>query len=321
MLPSLTELIAARNLLASYISPTPQYPWPLLCEAFGGTLWMKHENHLPTGAFKLRGGLVYCAELKARGAAKNGIVTATRGNHGQSIAYAAGKNGLSATIVVPEGNSAEKNAAMRALGAELIVTGHDFQAASEYAEALAQERNAHKVPAFHHQLIAGVASYTLELFEAAGELDAVFVPIGMGSGASAVAAARNALGLRTRIIGVVSAHATAYAEGFRSGTVCERPVSTQLADGLACRATDPQALAILRRELDDILCVSDTEVAAAMRLIFSSTHNVAEGAGAAALAGAIQVRGRYAGRRVGVVLTGGNVDSAVFARVLQPDIF
>jgi threonine dehydratase len=316
-LPTTAELTDARNLLARHLVPTPQYRWPMLARTLGAEIWLKHENHLPTGAFKMRGGLVYCSGLRMRGEAQGGIVTATRGNHGQSIAYAAREYGLRATIVVPEGNSREKNAAVQALGAELIVGGHDFQAAREYAASLAQTRNAHRIPPFHRDLVAGVASYALELFEAAGELDIVFVPIGMGSGACAVAAARNALGLRTKIVGVVSSHARAYADAFFSGEICERPVSTQLADGLACRSTDPDALAILRRELDEIVCVSDDEIAAAMRLLFSCTHNVAEGAGAASLAAALQCRERCAGRRIGVVLTGGNVDADVFAEVLR----
>jgi threonine dehydratase len=316
-LPTAAELINARNLLARHLVPTPQYRWPMLAKALGAEVWLKHENHLPTGAFKLRGGLVYCSGLE-RGETRGGIVTATRGNHGQSIAYAAREYGLRATIVVPEGNSREKNAAMQALGAELIVKGHDFQASREFAASLAEARKAHRIPAFHRDLVAGVATYALELFEAAGALDMIFVPVGMGSGACAVAAARNALGLRTKIIGVVSSHARAYADAFLSGEVCDRPVDTRLADGLACRSTDPDALAILLRELDEIVCVGDDEVAAAMRLLFSCTHNVAEGAGAASLAAAFQRRESCAGRRVGIVLTGGNVDADVFAEVLRP---
>ncbi|MFO1335829.1 MAG: threonine dehydratase [Piscinibacter sp.] len=319
-LPDRDALLSALELVRQAMPPTPQQRWPLLDARCGAQVWVKHENHTPVGAFKLRGGLVYIEGLKRREPRLREVVSATRGNHGQSIAFAAARHGLAATIVVPRGNSVEKNAAMRALGAELIEHGEDFQAAREHAAALAAARGAHMVPSFHADLVRGVASYWMEFFGhfTRGEApEAVFVPIGLGSGICACAAARAATGVATRIVGVVSAHAQAYRLSFEAGVPVEAPVSTQLADGMACRVAEPDALAIIRREVDEIVSVSDDEVAQAMRALFADTHNVAEGAGAAALAALLQQRERWAGRRVGLALSGGNVDSAVFARVLS----
>lgn len=309
------ELDAARAVVQAAMPPTPQQRWPLLEARLGAEVWVKHENHTPVGAFKLRGGLVYVDALRRREPSVRALMSATRGNHGQSIAFAAARHGLKATIVVPHGNSVEKNAAMRALGAKLIEHGDDFQAAREHAIALAQRSGAHMVPSFHPDLVRGVATGWLEFF-AATQPDLVYVPIGLGSGLCACAAARAASGARTRIVGVVSAHADAYLQSWRAGRVIEAPVSTRLADGMACRVPEAAALETIRREADDVIAVSDDEVAAAMRALFADTHNVAEGAGAAALAGALQQRGRRAGRSIGLVLSGGNVDSAVFAGVL-----
>jgi len=315
------SLDAARRVVAAAMPPTPQQRWPLLDARVGAAVWVKHENHAPVGAFKLRGGLVYFDALRRREPGCRGVISATRGNHGQSVGYAARRHGLAATIVVPHGNSVEKNAAMRALGVELIEHGSDFQAAREHASALAAREGLHLVPSFHDDLVRGVASYWLELFEAtaaAGEPpDVVFVPIGQGSGVCACVAARRASGARARIVGVVSAHATAYLDSLRAGRLVESPVTTQLADGMACRLPDAEALEVIRREVDDVVAVTDAEVAAAMRALFADTHNVAEGAGAAALAAALQQRGRWAGRRIGLPISGGNVDSDVFARVLE----
>ena len=299
--------------------PTAQQRWPLLDAQLGAKVWVKHENHGAVGAFKLRGGLVYFDGLRRREPELRGVISATRGNHGQSVAFAARRNGLAASIVVPHGNSLEKNAAMRALGAELIEHGDDFQAAREHAAQLAGERSLHYVPSYHDDLVRGVASYWLEFFGAirADEMpEVVFVPIGLGSGICACVAARAYAGVKTRIVGVVSTLATAYQQSFRAGRPIESPVTTQLADGVACRVPDPQALAVIRGEVDDVISVDDQEVAAAMRLLFATTHNVAEGAGAVALAGLWQQRERFGGRSVGIVLTGGNVDSEVVARVL-----
>jgi len=306
---------SAQRLVRDAFAPTPQQSWPLLDERVGASVWVKHENHTPVGAFKLRGGLVYFDALRRREPDCRGVISATRGNHGQSVGFAARRHALAATIVVPHGNSREKNAAMRALGVELIEHGDDFQAAREHAIGLAAERGLHMVPSFHDDLVRGVATYWIEFFEAV-EPDVVFVPIGQGSGICACAAARAHTGVRTRIAGVVSAHATAYQQSYRAGHVVEAPVTTRLADGMACRIPDAQALDVIRREVDDVIAVSDAEVADAMRALFADTHNVAEGAGAASLAGALQQRERWAGRCVGVTISGGNVDSAVFASVL-----
>ncbi len=314
-LPDADSLDAACRTVYAAMTPTPQQRWPLLEQRLGAEVWVKHENHTPVGAFKLRGGLVYCDALRRREPGCRAVVSATRGNHGQSVAVAARRVGMTATIVVPRGNSVEKNAAMRAHGAELIEHGEDFQAAREHAIRLAAERGAHMVPSLHADLVAGVASCWLEFFGVT-QPEVVFVPIGLGSGLCACAAARARTGARSRIVGVVSAHAPAYLESFRAGRVVEAAVSTVLADGMACRVPEAQALEVIRREVDDVIAVSDAEVAAAMRALFADTHNVAEGAGAAALAGALQQRDRWAGRSIGIALTGGNVDSAVYARVL-----
>jgi threonine dehydratase len=306
----------AQRIVRDVFPPTPQQRWPLLEQRLGTTVWVKHENHTPVGAFKLRGGLVYMNGLRRRLPQCRGVVTATRGNHGQSIGFAARREGMVATIVVPHGNSVEKNAAMRALGVELVVHGDDFQAAREHAAQLAERHGLHAVPSFHDDLVRGVATAWVEFFEAT-QPDIVVVPIGLGSGICACAAARAHTGVRTRIVGVVSAHATAYLDSFRSGRLLEAAVSTQLADGMACRRPDAAALEIIRREVDDIVAVTDDEIAAAMRLLFASTHNVAEGAGAASLAAVLQQRERWAASRIGIVISGGNVDSDVFARVLQ----
>ena len=310
------EIESALRIVHAVMPATPQYAWPLLAEALGSEVWVKHENHTPLGAFKVRGGLTYLHALAERGPACRGVISATRGNHGQSIAFAARRHGLTATIVVPQGNSVEKNAAMCALGAELVEQGADFQQAREHAAALAEQRGLHFVPSFHRDLVRGVATYWVEFFHAV-QPDVVFVPIGQGSGISACAAARAFAGAKaTRIVGVVSAHATAYLDSFRAGRAIEAPVTTQLADGMACRVPDAEPLALIRREVDDVIAVTDDEVAAAMRLMFSATHNAAEGAGAASLAAAMQQRERWRGRKVGVTLCGGNVDRAVFAKVL-----
>jgi threonine dehydratase len=314
-LPDRQALRSALDIVRAEMPPTPTIRWPLLEQRLGTTVFVKHENHTALGAFKLRGGAVYLHELLRREPGVRGVISATRGNHGQSIVRAAARHGLSATIVVPYGNSTEKNAAMRAMGATLVEHGDDFQQAREHAQSLAEAHGLHMVPSFHRDLVRGVASYWIEFFEQA-QPDVVLVPIGQGSGICACAAARACTGAASRIVGVVSAHATAYKDSFEAGRAIEAPVSTLLADGMACRVPDEEALAIIGREVDDIVAVTDDEVAEAMRIYFSDTHNVAEGAGAAPLAAALLQREAFAGRSLGLALTGGNVDRAVFARVL-----
>ncbi len=313
--PSLAELHAASGVVYATMPPTPQYQWPVLAEALDVDVWVKHENHAPTGAFKVRGGLVYMSAL-SRDRSVPGVMAATRGNHGQSVAFAAREHGIPVTIVVPRGNSVEKNAAMRALGAQLIEDGEDFQEASEIAAALAERDGLHRVPSFHPLLVQGVATYAHELFSVVPLLHTVNVPIGMGSGVCGTIAARDALGVRTEIVGVVSASAPAYALSLAEGRAISHAATTRIADGLACRTPDPRALAMLSAGLARVVQVTDDEVEAAMRVMFSATHNAAEGAGAAALAGLVQEREAMRGRRVAVVLSGGNVDANVFARVL-----
>lgn len=316
MLPSLAQLESAAELIHRLVPPTPQYSWPLLNAQAGCEVWVKLENHTPLGAFKMRGGLVYMDWLRRTQPQAAGVISATRGNHGQSLAFAARQFGFSAVVVVPRGNSREKNAAMRALGAELIEHGDDFHAADHRADELARERGLARMPSFDPLLVQGVGTYALELFRSAPPLDAVYVPVGWGSGACGLAAARNALGLATKIVGVVSAAAPATARSFATGSLVEVPAATRIADGIAISRPHPDAMQILRRQLERMVEVGDDVVEAAMRLLFSAAHNVAEGAGAAALAGLLQERERWHGRRVGVVLSGGNVDRALFAHVL-----
>jgi threonine dehydratase len=315
-LPTLQDIEDGARTVYREFQATPQYRWGLLSEALGAECWLKHENHTPVGAFKIRGGLTYFEQLRRNGALPKEVISATRGNHGQSIAWAARSHGVACTIVVPHGNSIEKNQAMRALGATLIEHGDDFQAAREHAIALGAERGAHMVPSFHTDLMRGVASYWLELLRAVPQLNVVYVPIGLGSGVCSAIAAKLALQHPVRVVGVVSAHATSYADSLAAGHVVPAPVSTELADGMACRVAEAEALPILAAHMDHIVKVSDTEVAHAMRLIFAATHNVAEGAGAAGFAAALQERAQLRGQVVGATLSGGNVDSAVFARVL-----
>ena len=316
MLPSLAEIEHAAEIVRGAMPPTPQYRWPLLAERAGCELWVKHENHTPIGAFKIRAGLVYMDWLKRTEPKATGVLAATRGNHGQSVTVAARCAGLKSVIVVPEGNSAEKNTAMRAQGAELIEHGHDFQAAFEYAQGLARERGLHPMPSFHPMLAHGTATYGLELLRAVPDLDTVYVPIGLGSGIGGMIAARDALGLKTKIVGVSSENAATYALSFAAGKPVPTNSADTMADGLACRVPDERAVQIINRGAERIVTVSDECIKAAMRVYYTDTHNIAEGAGAASLAALLQERERMKGKRVAVVLSGGNVDTAVYRKVL-----
>ncbi len=318
-LPALHDIEDAARVVYREFQATPQYRWGLSSQRLGTDCWIKHENHTPVGAFKLRGGLTYFDALKQGGELPAEVISATRGNHGQSIGWAARAHGVACTIVVPFGNSLEKNAAMRALGVTLIEHGRDFQESREFAVQLAAKRGAHMVPSFHADLLRGVATYWWEFMQAVPQLDVVYVPIGQGSGACAAIAAKLALKRSLRIVGVVSAHATTYADSLAAGQVVEAPVTTQLADGMACRIADPAALAILLPHLDRIVKVTDSEVAQAMRELYADTHNAAEGAGAASFAAAMKERAQLTGQVVGTTLCGGNVDSATLAKVLTTD--
>ena len=313
---SLTEIEDAARIVYAAMPPTAQYAWPLLAKRTGCDVWVKHENHTPIGAFKVRGGLVYMERLKKASSRVKGVVSATRGNHGQSIALAAARAGIAATIVVPNGNSVEKNAAMRAFGAELVEAGHDFDAARETAMRLAEQRGLAMVPSFHRDLVAGVASYGLELFRAAPALDTVYVPIGLGSGICGVISARNALSPATRVVGVVSTEAPAYALSFAAGKVIATNSANTMADGMAVRGPDAEALEVILKGADRIVQVSDAEVTAAMRAYYEDTHQLTEGAGAAPLAALLQERDRMTGKRVGLILSGGNIDRPVYLRAL-----
>jgi threonine dehydratase len=315
-LPSLEEVRETQSLIYAVMQPTPQISWPLLNEVLGAKVWVKHENHTPTGAFKARTAIAYAAALFRSGEEISGLITATRGNHGQAVALAGGRFGVPVTIVVPFGNSLEKNAAMRAQGAHLIEYGSDFEEARQHAARLAEEQGLHFVPNYHRSMVKAVASYWIELFQAVPDLDCVYVPVGMGSGICAGCAVRNGMGLRTKIVGVVSDGAPAYALSSAAGRVVEAPVTTQIADGMACRRPEENAVAIIRENADHLVLVSDSEIRRAMRIYFSTTHNLVEGAGAASLAAALKEQATLAGTRVGLIASGGNVDRQVFARVL-----
>jgi threonine dehydratase len=311
---SLEDMRRAHEVVLGALRPTPALSWPLLAERLGADVVVKHENHLPTGAFKVRGGLVYVDALTKREPATRGLVSASRGNHGQSLAFAGRRAGLKVKIFAPEGNSREKNAAMRALGADVVEFGHDFQDAREEAMRLAEARRLHMVPSFHRDLALGVSTYALELLNEHPDLDTLYVPIGQGSGICGCIAARDALGLRTDVVGVQSAEAPAYALSFDAGHVVRTNSADTFADGMATRVPDEEALAVLLKGAARIVLVSDQEIAAAIRAYWTDTHNLAEGAGAAALAAAMKERSRLKGRKVGLVLSGGNIDFDLFQR-------
>jgi threonine dehydratase len=314
---SLDELRAAGDLVHRHVPPTPQFEWPLLSSMIGARVLVKHENHTPTGAFKVRGGVVYMNRLERERPEVLGVVSATRGNHGQSMAFAGRVTGTPVTIVAPVGNSADKNASMRGWGAELIEYGHDFQAAREHAEALAVERGLEMVPSYHRDLVLGVATYGLELFEEIAELDAVYVPVGMGSGICALITARDLLGLDTEVIGVVAANAPAMALSFAAGSPVNTDTAATFIDGVACRVPDPDAIDVICRGAARIVEVPEDVCAEAVRVLYSTTHNVAEPAGAVATAALMMERQRQKGRRVATVLTGGNLDTALLRTIFS----
>src|ERR1700727_1753569 len=310
----LKQLEQAHEIVGEAMPPTPAHAWPLLSARLGATAVVKHENHPPIGAFKVRGGLVYVDRLKRERPDTPGLISATRGNHGQSLAFAARRYRVPVTIYAPHGNSTEKNRAMRAFGAKLVEHGDDFQAAAEEAARHARRDGLEFVRSFHPDLVMGVATYALELFRAARDLDVLYVPIGQGSGICGCILARDLLGLNTEIVGVQSTEAPSYALSFSAGTVVSTNSSNTLADGMATRVPDAGALAIIRKGASRIAQVTDDEVAAAIRAYWTDTHNLAEGAGAAALAAALQDKAKIRGKRVGLILTGGNIDFDLFRR-------
>jgi threonine dehydratase len=316
ILPSLDRIHEAQTVLRRYMLPTPQHSWPLLNKRLGTEAWVKHENHTTVGAFKMRGALVYVEWLRATRPEVRGVIAATRGNHGQGVAMAARLMGLQAVIVVPHGNSPEKNRAMAAQGAELLEHGHDFQESLEFAREVAKERGLAMIDSFHERLVMGTATYAMEFLESTPPLTRVYVPIGLGSSICGVCAARNALGLQTEVVGVVAKETPSYARSFAERRVVEAPAQTRIADGLACRTPNAAAMEVIWANVARIVEVADDEIEEAMRIYYEDTHNVAEGAGAAALAGALREE-QAAGNRIGIVLTGGNVDRKVYAQVLD----
>lgn len=315
-LPGKEEIEKAARIVYEAMQPTPQYTWPLMNARLGRELWIKHENCSPLGAFKVRGALVYFRRLRERGAEVRGAIAATRGNHGQAVAFAARREGIPVVVFVPHGNSVSKNAAMRGLGATVVEHGRNFDEAREQAARRAAADGLHFVPSFHEWLVAGAATYSYELLRAVADIDVAYVPIGMGSGICGMCAAREALGLRTEIVGVVSEHAPVYLKSFEQGKAVEWPAETKLADGMACGVAKPEAVEIICKHVARIVTVTDDQVAAAMRALFDDTHNVAEGAGAAGVAAILKENPR-GGKRAATILSGGNVDRKLFAEVLQ----
>ena len=311
-LPTLEEINAAASLIREYIPCTPQYRWPLLCERCEADVWVKHENHSPIGSFKIRGGITYMASGHYEQ-----VITATRGNHGQSVAYAAQLFGCKATVVIPHGNSKAKNEAMRALGANLIEHGRDFSEALNFAGREAKERKLHFVPSFDRKLVVGVSTYALELFQHAANLDALYVPIGLGSEICGVIAVREALGLDVEIIGVVAENAPTYALSFEQKQVVETESADTFADGVAVRVPNTEALEIILANVSRVVQVSEFEIAQAMRHYFTDTHNVVEGAGASTLAALEKEKSVMRGKRVAVIASGGNIERGMYARILN----
>jgi threonine dehydratase len=316
-LPTLNQIHEAQNIIYRFMPPTPQYSWPLINQRLGAEAWIKHENHSPVGAFKLRGALVYGTWLKQAQPDLVGVVAATRGNFGQGVSMAARVLGMKAVIVVPRCNSAGQNRAMQAQGAELVEHGHDFQESLEFAGILARERGYAMIESFHERLVWGTATYALELFQAAPTLDVVYVPIGLGSSICGVVAARNALNLTAEIVGVTAAACPAAAISFRERKLIEAPADSLIADGLACRRPNQSALEVIWSQVARIVEVTDAEIAEAMCIYYQDTHNVAEGAGAASLAAALKERSTLSGKRAAIILTGGNVDRELFIAALN----
>jgi threonine dehydratase len=313
---SVQELESAAAIVHGAMPPTPQFAWPLLRQRTGVDVVIKHENHTPTGAFKVRGGLVYADRLKRERPHVKGVITATRGNHGQSLAFACARAGIACAVVVPYGNSAEKNAAMQAFGAELIEHGRDFDEARERAEVIAAERGYEYGKSFDRDLVLGVATYAYELFTAEPELDAVYVPIGLGSGICGVIAARDALGCKARVIGVISDRANTYRLSLDAGRLVPTNSALTFADGMAVRIPDAEALATMQTGMERLIEVSDDEIAEAIRVLYTDTHTLAEGAGAAAFAALMRERKTMRGQRVAVIVSGQNIDRPWMATVI-----
>ena len=313
---TLAELEVAAQLVHRTLPPTPQYAWPLLAKRTGCEVWVKHENHTPTCAFKVRGGVVYMDNLKRSRAKVTGVISATRGNHGQSIAFSASRAGISATIYVPYGNSADQNAAMRAFGAAVVEFGRDFDEALAECHRVAREQDLHFIPPFNRDQVKGVATYAIELLRGVADLDTVYVPIGMGSGICGLITTRDLLGLRTEIVGVVARNAPAMALSFAAGKAVPANSAQTFADGMATRDPRQEAVTIIKRGAARILQLREDDIAEGVRAYFQDTHNVAEGAGAAPLAGLMQERARMTGKRVAVILSGGNIDASVYRRIL-----
>ncbi len=315
MLFSLDELDEACSIVYANLPPTPQIHWPLLSARVGTEVWVKHENHTPIGSFKVRGGCVFLKHFKQQNPEANGLITATRGNHGQSIARAAAAAGVPVTILVPVGNSVEKNKAMEAFGGKLIIHGEDFDGAAEEARRLAGVENLSMVPSFHKSLVMGVATYARELLENIADLDTVYVPIGQGSGISGLITTRDLLGLKTKIVGVVSQNADAYALSFEHGQIHTTDTAATFADGMACKVPQEPAMEVIWKGCERMVRVSEEEIRDAVISLYCDTHNIAEGAGAAAFAGLMKEREKMAGKRVGVILSGGNIDLELFQKI------
>ena len=316
---TLADIESAKPIVYRTLQPTPLLRHPVLNAETGLDIHVKHENHNPTGAFKVRGGLNLVGQLSQ--ADRRGVITATTGTHGQSIALACQRESVPCTIVVPRGNNPEKNAAMRAYGAALLEVGRDFDEAREHVEELQRENGLRYVHSANEpQLIAGVATYALEIFRDLPDVDVILVPIGGGSGACGCALVRTFIGSRAKVIGVQAAGADAFTRSWRTGTRVTGDKADTFAEGMATRVTFDLTFSILRQHLDDIITLTEDELVEGIQLALRTTHNLAEGAGAAPLAAAVKLRQRLAGSKVVCVMSGGNIDQATLSRVLSSPV-
>lgn len=314
---SLEELTQASQLVHRVFSATPQYNWPQLTQTCGCEVWVKHENHTPTTAFKVRGGIVFVDALMKSDNPPKGLISATIGNHGQSLAFAGKRANLPVTIVVPEGNNEDQNRAIQSHGANLVIHGHDFEAARQHSLVLQHELGYRAVAPFEQALVLGVATYALELFNHVKDLDTVYVPIGMGSGIAGLIQVRDLLGLNTKIIGVVAKGAPTFALSFAAGKIINTEHAQTIADGVKTRSPMQEAFDIIKRGCDHVVQVSDNEIAKAMLQYYQATHNLAEGAGAITLAALNQEKDQMIGKKVAIILTGGNIDYQRFTQYVS----
>jgi len=315
---NLDELHQAKELIHTVMPATPAYNWPQINSNTGCNVWVKHENHTPTTAFKVRGGIYLLDKLSRSKNKPPGIISATRGNHGQSLSFSGASKGIPVVIVAPECNSADQNRAIKSFGAKLILHGVDFEASRQYSHKLQEENGYFHVPPFCRDLVIGVATYALEFMSAVKDLDTIYVPVGMGSGICGLIKTRDLLGLKTKIVGVVAEGAPTFYQSFQAGHIIPTSEANTIADGVATSSPMEEGFEIIKHGAERIVKVSDQQIAEAMYQYYKFTHNLAEGAGATALAALNKEKQLMAGKKVGVILTGGNIDFKRFCEYVAP---